>query len=632
MTGTARLGFLTFGHRLLGKWAGAADRLHAGHDANMPLATIFVLLFLLVMISLVGNVGRTARLKLEAQNAADAVAYSAAVPLARGMNALGHAQHLSGELAAIGALHAALDGVYPDGSLDDTPPFAFTFYPPGLINAWGVHQDNWERKLTQNPPPSRYLEAKDWFGSNNLGNLINFSLNPKKSDFSDGFYAKFITKEEVYTKPIYQNFMGAPTVVGKIGYEAARFAGELTGVMPDPESVLVLDRNNRQDANGVWIYDDLRGAIGDSFRRLKVVVFHTYVAQFYAGLLYAKSTYDAPNNSKFFRDMTDESIQIANAALILQKKIVLETKALDSLLQATRETQAMNAAVWNQLAALNAYTAQVVAEAPQLAQAAMDGVRGRFEAELYPTSPALPVAREATSVAAIDSHWVRATTPWVQYHRRSLLLWGQDTVLLGRFKDYYWRRTKVTTEGIALRMKTAKGTKVSWNPFVMADTTNASNHRSQTWRTNSSVADQRFCVVGFAWRDDRSSFLPRLLQGSVSTDGKVGAYSQAMIYASNPTVTVPATGFQDNDGWDTLAWASQVVGHPGPGFDLKTGPDKDTQPDTVAQPIPKPDWQVRLVPASRAAEAAGFLSGLLGDFPDNLANLTGLPPSFLAGH
>ncbi len=620
------------GSRMFEHTTAAVCRFHDGRGANMPVATIFVLLFLLVMVSLVGNVGRTSRLRVEVQNAADAVAYSAAVPLARGMNTLAHAQHLSGELAAIGALHAALDGIYPDGSLDENPPFAFTFYPPGLINSWGVHQDNWERKLTQVPPPTRFQEARDWFGSNSLGNLINFSLNPKKSDFGDGFLTQFINKDEPYSKPIYQNRMGAPTVVGKIGYEAARFAGELTRVMPDPESVLVLDRNNRQDANGNWIYDDLRGAIGDSFRRLKVVVFHTYVAQFYAGLLNAKSTYDKPNNSKFYKDMEAESIQIANAALILQKKIVLETKALDALLKATRETQSMNAAVWSQLAALDAYTAQVVTEAPQLAQAAVEGVRGEQVAEIYPTDPTLPVARESGNVAPVDSHWVRATSPWVQYHRRSLLLWGQDSVLLGRFKDYYWRRTKITTEGIAERMKKAIGTKVAWNPFVMADTTNASNHRTQIWRYNSTNADQRFCVVGFAWRDDRSSFLPKLLGGAVSADGKIAAYSQAMIYAANPTVAVPATGYQDNDGWDTLVWASQVVTHPGPGFDTKTGPDKDTPPDTVAQPIPKPDWQVRLVPTSRAGEAAGYLSGLLGDFPANLADMAGLPQAFLAGH
>lgn len=620
------------GQRMLENAMGAVHHFHGGRCANMPVATIFVLLFLLVMISLVGNVGRTARLKVEVQNAADAVAYSAAVPLARGMNALAHAQHLSGELAAIGALHAALDGFYPDGSLDETPPFAFTFYPPGLINAWQVHQDNWERKLTQDPPPTRLQEAHDWFGSGSLGALIQFSLSPKKDDFSTGFMDNFINKNESYNKPIYQNLMAGPTVVGKIGYEAARFAGELTGVMPDPESVLVLDRNNRQDANGNWIYDDLRGAIGDSFRRLKVVVFHTYVAQFYAGLLYEECTTDTRKNTKFFKDMTSEAKQIANAALILQKKIVLEAKALDALLQATRETQPMNAAVWSQLAAMDAYIAQVVAQAPQLAQAAMEGVRGNQEAEVYPTDPALPVVREAGTVAPADSHWVRATSPWVQYHRRSLLLWGQDTVLLGRFKDYYWRRTKITTEGIAQRMKLANGTKTAWNPFVMADTTNPANHRNQTWRTNSTIADQRFCVVGFAWREDRSSFLPKLLEGAVSADGKIAAYSQAMIYAANPTVTVPATGYQDNDGWDTLVWASQVVGHPGPGFDTKTGPDKDTPPDTVAQPIPKPGWEVRLVPASRAGEAAGFLSGLLGDFPAYLRDMAGLPPAFLAGH
>lgn len=604
----------------------------AGVSGNVPLASIFVLIILLLLVSLVGNTGRTSRRKLMAQNAADAVAYSASVTLARGMNALAHVQHLSGELAAIGALHAALYGIYPDGSIDDTGPFALTFYPPGLINAWEVHQENWERKQSQVPPPTRKTEAIDWFGDNQLGTLVKFSNDPKKSDFSTGFMNNIYNKNEPFNKPLYQNLLAGPTVVGKIGYEAARFAGELTGVMPDSASALVLDRNNHLDANGNMVYDDLKGAIGDSFRRLKVVLFHTYVGQFYAGLLYAQSTYAAPNNSKFFKDMEVEAIQVANAALIMQKKIVREAAALDALLQAARDTGGMSSSVWPMLAALDAYAAQVVAQAPGLALEAVDGVKGGHIAEIYPSQPELPVVREAASVSPENSHWVRATAPWVQYHRRQLLLWGQDTVLLGRFKDYYWRRTKITTEGIALRMKQVKGAKPAWNPFVMAGTTDPANQRNQPWRTNSTEADRRFSVVGMVWRDDRGSFLPGVLQGSVTDDGKIAAYSQAMIYAANPVVTVPPAGFQDNDGWDTLVWSNPVEGHPGPGFTTKTGPDKDTPPDSVGLPVPKPDWQARLVPSAMAGEAFGALRLDVDDFPVVLGDITDLPRWFLAGH
>ena len=611
---------------------GALLRFHPCQAGSMPLASIFVLMFLLMMVGLVGNVGRTSRLKVEAQNAADAVAYSASVTMARGMNALAHAQHLSGELAAIGALHAALYGIYPDGSIDDTGPFSLTFYPPGLINAWEVHQENWERKQSQTPPPNRLQEAHDWFGSGSLGALIQFSLSPKKDDFATGFMDNFVNKNEPYNKPLYQNLMAGPTVVGKIGYEASRFAGELTGVMPDPASAAILDKNNHLDAAGNMVYDDLLGAIGDSYRRLKVVLFHTYVAQFYAGLLYEESTTDTRKNTKFFKDMKAESLQIANAALIMQKKAVLESKALDVLLQAARDTQGMSASVWPLLAAMDDYAAQIVAQTPDLALAAMDGVKGGHVAEIYPSRPVLPVAREAASVSGQSSHWARAAAPWVQYHRRQLLLWGQDTVLLGRFKDYYWRRTKITTEGIAQRMKQANGAKRAWNPFVMAGNTDPANHRNQSWRNNSTETDRYFSVVGMVWRDDSSSFLPKLLQGSVTGDGKIAAYSQAMVYAANPVVSVTPTGFQDNDGWDTLVWANPVEGHPGPGFDTKTGPDKDTAPDLVSLPVPKPDWESRLVPAGRAAEAFASFSVLLGDFPDNLRNIAGLPIPFLAGH
>ena len=152
----------------------------AGVSGNVPLASIFVLIILLLLVSLVGNTGRTSRRKLMAQNAADAVAYSASVTLARGMNALAHVQHLSGELAAIGALHAALYGIYPDGSIDDTGPFALTFYPPGLINAWEVHRKtgNGSNPRSLRRPAKRRLLTG--LGITSSAPLSNSQTTPKK--------------------------------------------------------------------------------------------------------------------------------------------------------------------------------------------------------------------------------------------------------------------------------------------------------------------------------------------------------------------------------------------------------------------------------------------------------------------
>lgn len=77
-------------------------------------ATLFALLFLMAFAALVFNVGQATTRKIEAQNAADAVAYSSSVWVARGMNAITASNHLMGELTALYILHHSLGGKWLD--------------------------------------------------------------------------------------------------------------------------------------------------------------------------------------------------------------------------------------------------------------------------------------------------------------------------------------------------------------------------------------------------------------------------------------------------------------------------------------------------------------------------------------
>src|SRR4051794_27512917 len=86
------------------------SRLHASEDGMLSLVTIVTVMFLLLLASLVVNVGATVNAKIEAQNAADSVAYSSAVWMARAMNEVTTTNHLMGEMMALFIVYHAIGG------------------------------------------------------------------------------------------------------------------------------------------------------------------------------------------------------------------------------------------------------------------------------------------------------------------------------------------------------------------------------------------------------------------------------------------------------------------------------------------------------------------------------------------
>ncbi|MEX2170660.1 MAG: hypothetical protein WD851_15195 [Pirellulales bacterium] len=86
----------------------------SGERGMVSFATLVALLFLAVFGALVFNAGQTVTRKIETQNAADAVAYSSSVWVARGMNAVTAANHMMGELTALYVMHHSLGGKWID--------------------------------------------------------------------------------------------------------------------------------------------------------------------------------------------------------------------------------------------------------------------------------------------------------------------------------------------------------------------------------------------------------------------------------------------------------------------------------------------------------------------------------------
>ncbi|OAI51121.1 hypothetical protein AYO44_17320 [Planctomycetaceae bacterium SCGC AG-212-F19] len=74
----------------------------------LTFVSLLTIVFFVVLIGLVGNIGRTVNEKIEVQNTADSVAYSSALWMARGMNSVTAANHLIGELMSFVVLYDAI--------------------------------------------------------------------------------------------------------------------------------------------------------------------------------------------------------------------------------------------------------------------------------------------------------------------------------------------------------------------------------------------------------------------------------------------------------------------------------------------------------------------------------------------
>lgn len=90
-------------------------------SGKVSIVTCIVVLGMAVMIGMVGNIGRATVAKLEAQNAADAVAFSSAQWMARSMNAITATNHMLGEVTALVTVLEALGGPEVDAQIEFTP-------------------------------------------------------------------------------------------------------------------------------------------------------------------------------------------------------------------------------------------------------------------------------------------------------------------------------------------------------------------------------------------------------------------------------------------------------------------------------------------------------------------------------
>ncbi|MEQ8789196.1 MAG: pilus assembly protein TadG-related protein [Pirellulaceae bacterium] len=96
------------------------SRLHSDEGGKITLISTITLLFFLLLVCYVGNVGVAVKEKMELQNAADSAAYSSALWMARGMNAVTVTNHMLGEATAMVVIIDSFGGELLEKNVSDS--------------------------------------------------------------------------------------------------------------------------------------------------------------------------------------------------------------------------------------------------------------------------------------------------------------------------------------------------------------------------------------------------------------------------------------------------------------------------------------------------------------------------------
>ncbi len=89
---------------------GTATSWVAAEEGMISIITLISVLFFLILVGMLGNIGLIINQKIEVQNGADSIALSASQVQARGMNAVTASNHIIGELLALVVIHHAFGG------------------------------------------------------------------------------------------------------------------------------------------------------------------------------------------------------------------------------------------------------------------------------------------------------------------------------------------------------------------------------------------------------------------------------------------------------------------------------------------------------------------------------------------
>ena len=595
-------------------------------EGMISLVSLFAVLGLLLLFGLFANVGRTATRKVETQNTADAASLAAANEMARAMNSFTAANHLMGELTALCVLHHGFGGdvLDKDPNLEPRKKNTFSGVPGaegGDVNTFVGVTFNLAKAFCNastipiKPYEQAYEEVyKKQQNKTITGGAIGDSHTRLKQVLTWAYAAHAVAGLLWLIADVVQNIPIIGTAVAVIlkivaGIIAASaYAFELKCW----QEMLVL-RGLKLMAVGLYYtlkmplmgkggIPGLISALGNPTASYSTAVFAQTPLQMDKAVKGVSERNNAPAT-------TYPPFAAKQAAAVAEAGAAAVDNDLD--------VPVAGMPVHRDQSKPPAETADYSRRAPNngIPNPPVLGDNSYVHDHAAYTS-LLTSNRNRPLKQWRESQLVRATTPWVQYWRVPFLRFGEDALLLSRFKCFYWDRTDEFTLKLTARLHLGKalpddsGNKLfGVRPLVMKgwqpNATPQKGKEDWTKATGSARADELFGTVAFADRPTLPMTSGRIFR-QPNPDG-LTAYAQAMVYNANPQRDSSPNGFQPQIGWDTLNWENAVREFPG----LRPNDDSYPVPDNVAEPRVRINWQAKLVPVSRLNEPA-FLAAAAG--------------------
>jgi len=536
----------------------------ACEDGMISFVAMVAILFFLILIGLIGNVGLTVNNKIEIQNAADSAAYSSGIFVARGMNTVTASNHLIGELLALSVIHHAICG--PEG--DTVSSFQSTRIPQSERQRVGF----WKSYLG-------ISHARDEFASAipipappmPAGAYQLASKGPSSSEGAMVFRSKLRLMKILNSAHIVH---GVGAIMQSIPGMFLVFDANL-GFPPNVPYALYKAQQSYQIGNRLcnlsadwgrrveeeWKYLDTLSQLAQNLSPVKAAMKGVIIA------LYAQARFYSSGLAmdSLHREMLENLDEIHH---------------VESITYFGRGGLVLNALSGEQ------------------------ALKSDLPLKPEPESQHLPVFTK--------SQLVRAAFPWVNYWRQTPLRLFHVSLALSRGAHHYKDFTNQFTLDLARELKDAGVNLLIIEGLDLA----GSDKGSEPWTANSlssdSLRDRLFAQVGLARRD-----APDLISSGFyhpENSGGFVCYSQSFIYNANrQTPRQTPTDRQPRVAWDTLNWVNDVAEYKKQGGHssyFHTGGDPDPPFD---EPRIYINWRTKLVPASRLHELSDGLPTRFGE-------------------
>lgn len=592
----------------------AFKRLAAREEGMLTLTVAVVMLGFMVMFGLIGNVGRATREKMEVQNAADAAAYSTALWMARGMNAITAANHMIGELTAICALHEAVGGKLLEGddagSDEDKEWTASNFALKVLREANDTAPDisfvrNVVTDLTEDKSPtagamlydSRML-LKGWaslaLGVKALGTALTYT----------GFGSALGVAMQIGGSLLLAEVWGEWILLEFVEGGAKAFAKTAKAPIQKyvvPALVLYTDMI-AQDRALSYLSTTVAEASKEIGRRNRVEV-QLYPKPQSIRLPVAAESPPRSGSGAISIDTSyqslklpfaEELVQVARAGIGLADELLdwIDSRWVRMFLpsEITGPIRKLNEPLGKVREWLNVIEGkQGFLSNPSLDDLKQMNVDWNYEA---------------------SAQWTRATYPYVNSMRLPFvkaLGAFPGGAPLSKSATWYMQWTSRMAIAKAVEFRQPKDDE-GLSMYVMQDSERTKTGQSsgqqgsrkgfEAWTTDRDLAERLFTVVAFVQRDAKTSLAVSIF--GEPSPRTIVAYSQAMVYNANPQQPGSGGEHQPRVGWDTLNWedAAREFDHPdhprGSGFvPIWKAFLRSDKPPKV-----KLNWQAKLVPVT----------------------------------